>query len=141
MLDLNAPILPGYSAAGIRLGQPVAEVLLQSPAPVVETLPTLTLYRFGAVSVWARDGLVDQVGVFAGYIGTLLSGVCLGMPLVEVQRRMGPVVEEWDDTLMVAGSDGWCLETTAWDNGWLVEQNLEARLVAIFVNTSKQGEG
>ncbi|GAA3944535.1 hypothetical protein [Hymenobacter algoricola] len=62
------------------------------------------------------------------------------MPLVEVQRRMGPVVEEWDDTLMVEGSDRWCFDTSAWANGWEVEQNLEARLVEIFVNTAKQGE-
>lgn len=54
MFDLNAPILPGHSAAGIRLGHSVEEVLLQAPAPVVETLPTLTVYRFGAVSVWAK---------------------------------------------------------------------------------------
>ncbi|GAA3920580.1 hypothetical protein [Hymenobacter algoricola] len=140
MLDLNAPILPGHSAAGIRLGQPVAEVLRYAPAPVIETLSTVTVYRFGAVAVWARDGMVDQVGVFDGYTGSLPSGVCLGMPLVEVQRRMGPVVEEWDDTLMVEGSDGWCFDTGAWANGWEVEQNLEARLVEIFVCTSKQGE-
>jgi hypothetical protein len=140
MLDLNAPILPGHSAAGIHLGQPVAKVLLQAPAPVIETLPTFTVYRFGTVSVWARDGIVDQIGVFSGYTGTLPSGVCLGMPLVEVQRRMGPVVQEWDDALMVEGSDGWCFETSSWDNGWEVEQNLEARLVEIFVNASKQGE-
>ena len=133
MLDLNAPIIPGYSAAGIRVGQPITEVLLQAPTPVFEILPTCTVYRFGAVWVWAQDGAVHQVGVFDGYTGTLPSGVCLGMPLVEVQRRMGPVVEEWDDTLMVQGSDGWCFDTTVWDKGWEVEQNLEARLVEIFV--------
>ena len=110
---LTAPLLPGHSAAGIRLGQPVAEVLLHASAPVLEKLPTLTVYRFGAVWVWARDGRVDQVGDFDGYTGTLPSGVCLGMPLVEVQRRTGPVVEEWEDTLMVKGSDGWCFDTSS----------------------------
>lgn len=140
MLDLTAPILPGHSATGIRLGQPIAEVLLQAPVPVIERLSALTVYRFGAVWVWAQGGGVHQIGVFDGYTGTLLSSVCLGMSLVEVQRRMGPVVEEWDDTLMVEGSYGWCFNTTAWDNGWLVEQNLEARLVTICLNTSKQGE-
>ena len=110
---LTAPLLPGHSAAGIRLGQPVAEVLLHASAPVLEKLLTLTVYRFGAVWVWARDGRVDQVGDFDGYTGTLPSGVCLGMPLVEVQRRTGPVVEEWADTLMIKGSDGWCFDTSS----------------------------
>lgn len=94
MLDLNAPILLGHLTAGIWLGQPMADVLDHTSAQEVETLPTLTVYWFGAVTVWARDGLVDQVGVFAGYTGTLPTGVGLGMPLVVVQRRMKPVVEE-----------------------------------------------
>lgn len=59
MLDLNAQIIPGHSAAGIRLGQPMADVLHHTSAQEVETLPTLTVYRFGAVTIWARDGLVD----------------------------------------------------------------------------------
>jgi hypothetical protein len=84
MFHLNAPILPGHSAAGIQLGQAVADVLLYAPAAVLEILPTLTVYQFCAVSVWARDGMVEQIGVFDGYTGTLPSGVCLGMPLVEV---------------------------------------------------------
>ena len=139
MLNLNAQIIPGHSAAGIRLGQPMVDVLHHTSAQEVEVLPPLTVYRFGAVTVWARDGLVDQIGVFASYTGTLPTGV-VGMPLVEVQRRMGPVVEEWDDTLMVEGSDGWCFETGPWMNGWEVAQNLDAQLTEIFVNFCKQGE-
>ena len=69
MLDLNAPILPGHSVVGIHLGQPVAEMLLYAPDPVVNTLPPLTVYQFGAVWVWACDRRVDKVGIFEGYTG------------------------------------------------------------------------
>lgn len=138
MLDLNAPILPGQSAAGIQVGQSIAEVLHQVPALTIETSPTLTLYKFGAVWVWSQDEIVDQIAVFEGYTGTLPSGVGLGMSLAEVQLRMGLVVEDWDDTLRVEGSDGWCFDTSSWDNGWEVEQNLEAKLVEIAVFNSKQ---
>jgi len=138
MLDLTAPILPGHSAAGIRVGQSIEEVLLHAPVPVVETLSTLTVYRFGAVWVWAQDGRVNQVGVFGDYAGRLPSGVGLGTSLAEVQRCMGRVVRDWDDTLVVEGSDGWCFDTGAW-NGFEVEQNLEALLVEIFVYASMSG--
>lgn len=139
MLDLNAPILPGQSAAGIQVGQAMAEVLHQVTALTTETSSTFTLYKFETVWVWSRDEIVDQIVVFEGYTGTLPSGVGLGISLAEVQRRMGLVVEDWDDTLRVEGSDGWCFDTSSWDNGWEVEQNLEARLVEIAVFNSKYG--
>ena len=138
MLDLTAPILPSHSAAGIRLGQPIEEVSVHAHIPVVETLSTLTVYRFGAVWVWAQDGRVHQIGVFEGYVGTLPSGVGLGTSLSEVQRCIGRVVQDWDDTLVVEGSDGWCFDTSRWD-GFEVEQNLEALLTEIFVYVSITG--
>jgi hypothetical protein len=139
MLDLTAPILPGHSAAGIRLGQPIAEVLLHAPVPVTEKLFALTVYRFGAVWVWVQNDLVHQVGVFEGYVGTLPSGVGLGTSMAEVQRRMGRIVEDWDDALVVEGSDGWCFDTSAW-NGFEADQNLDARLVEICVYASTNGK-
>ncbi|UOG77648.1 hypothetical protein MTX78_24885 (plasmid) [Hymenobacter tibetensis] len=139
MFNLTAPILPGHSAAGIRLGQPIEEVLFHAPVPIVETLSTLTVYRFGAIWVWVQDGRVHQVGVFVGYAGTLPSGVGLGTSLAEVQRRIGRVVQDCDGTLIVEGSDGWCFDTSAW-NGFEVKQNLEAILVEMFVHASTNGK-
>ena len=122
----------------------MAEVLYQVTALTIKASSTSTLieYKFGAVWVWSQDEIVEQITVFEGYTGTLPSGVGIGMSLAEVQRRMGLVVEDWDDTLRVEGSDGWCFDTNSWDNRWEVEQNPDARkarVIEISVFKSKPG--
>jgi hypothetical protein len=67
-MNIDAPIVPGESAAGIQLGSPIEELLneqkhsFDSGEVVKPSFPTLvkTRYRSAMVDVWVRKGKVNQ---------------------------------------------------------------------------------
>jgi hypothetical protein len=133
MFDLNAPIIPGESAAGVRIGQPIEDILAwKSPDAVVE-IHSCTKFEFGVVHLWVENGKVSQVGVCAGYRGSLMQGLGIGSTLGDIQSSFGPVVEDEDDNLIVEGRPGWCFETEEWMAGRQPEQNPNARVSQIYV--------
>ena len=133
MFDLNAPIIPGESAAGVRVGQPIEDILARvSPDATVE-IHSGTKFEFGPVHLWVEDGKVSQVGVYAGYRGSLSQGIGIGSTLGGIQSALGPVVEDEDDNLIVGGMPGWCFETEEWVAGRQPEQNPDARVSEIYV--------
>src|SRR5688500_14542042 len=107
MFDLNAPIIPGESAAGIRVGQPVDSILAGDTPDAVVELHGCTRFEFGPVRLWVTNGKVSQVGVYAGYLGSLRQGVGVGSTLGQVQLTLGRVVEDEEDNLVVEGMHGW----------------------------------
>jgi hypothetical protein len=109
MLDLNAPIVPGESAAGIRVGQRIEELRLEPNA--VKRLEECERWDFGPVRLWVRAGIVEQIGVREGYRGKVDDTVTIGATLSEIQERVGTVVEDDEDNLIVEGYPGWCFET------------------------------
>jgi hypothetical protein len=133
MFDLNAPIVPGNSAAGVSVGQTVEGILAETPPQAVVDLYSCTRFEFGTVHLWVRNGKVSQVGVYAGYLGSLLQGIGIGSTIREIQSVLGPVVEDEEDNLIVEGSSGWCFETEEWLNGHQPDQNLDARVSEIYV--------
>ncbi|MFT4538457.1 MAG: hypothetical protein ACI841_001603 [Planctomycetota bacterium] len=53
MLDIDAPIFTGHSAAGLRLGMSRLELLAVAKLDFVSVVQAgLDLFQFGCVSVW-----------------------------------------------------------------------------------------
>ncbi len=133
MIDLNAPIIPGESAAGIYVGQPISELLGQQNPIAVEKLENVTRYEFGPVWVWTRNDLIDQLGLFQGYNGELPEGIVVGAQMSEVKEKIGDIFEDEEDNLCVINSPGWCFETCQWNNLHDPDENLSVRVTGIFV--------
>ncbi|HET9914930.1 MAG TPA: hypothetical protein VFQ13_23780 [Anaerolineales bacterium] len=133
MFELNAPIIPGKSAAGVSLGQSIKPILPANLPTSVEQLSKSEKFSFGSVELWVEDGRVIQIGVRAGYEGTLHSTIGIGSTIAEVQSAIGEVIEDDEDNLVVPNEDGWCFETEVWQNGEKVEDNLSSRISAILV--------
>ncbi len=136
MIDLNAPIIPGKSAAGILLGSDVHYVLGSSQSSVEEQRLTdkLHLHDFGAVKVWSSNHVVSQIGVFFGYAGTLNSKIGIGTTIADVESMFGCQIEEdTEDNLIVPGSSGWCFETEEWSQNHIGKVDHGAHITAIFV--------
>ena len=133
MISLDAPIIPGESAAGICIGQPISELLSQQSPVAIEELACITRYEFGPVWVWANDNIIDQIGVFQGYAGALSERIKVRDKMLEVKNIIGEIFEDMEDNLCVLDSPGWCFETSHWDNGDDPDKNLGASIVGIFV--------
>jgi len=133
-IDLKAPIEPGRGAGGILLGDPVDEL----PPPTARVqLHEAERSDYPSVSVWVRQGLVDQVGVRAGYAGKLLGSLAIGTSIQDVARELGTVTEDDEDNLIVPGSPGWCFETEAWTLSHKLEDNRASRITEIFVHMKR----
>ena len=132
-MNTTDPIIPGVSVAGVRIGDPIQEILSSSPPHSVEGLHGTRMYVFDAVTIWVSEHCVDQIGIRAPYTGKVSSEVGIGSTIADVQRVFGPVSEDDDDNLVVVGFPGWCFETERWLGGRTLESNAEARLSEIFV--------
>jgi len=133
--DLDAPILPGISAAGIKIGSEIKELLDQARPMITEDRSAHMLYDFGSVKVWSSGGLISQIGVYAGYRGCLDNRICIGSSIADVEARCGcQVSEDEEDNLIAIGRPGWCFETEAWVENHTLERNRSARVTAIFVH-------
>lgn len=113
-MNIDAPIVPGESAAGIQLGSPIEEVLnehtnsFSSGEVVRPSFPTLmkTRYRSAMVDVWAIGGKVAQIMVHDGYRGKLMGKIGLGSTIADIERHIGAVEEDEDDTLVIRDFPG-----------------------------------
>lgn len=139
--QLDAPVLPGYGAAGIRLGQRMAEVLSTATLPFTADAlinscvqaPTGTvLYRSSSVSVWATDGVVDQVRVGAGYRGTLAGSVRVGSTRAELAAALGPAEDVEMDTVAFGSAPGLYV-TLSGAPGWWDEKPDNATITEMSV--------
>lgn len=133
-IDLTEPIKPGMSAAGIRIGQAVEAL----PRPLKKvSLSAVVRFDYSCVSVWVRQGFVDQVGVRQGYSGELAEGISIGSSIADVERLIGAVEEDSEDNLIVVGYPGWCFETEQWLDH-RIEDNRGARITEIFVHKASK---
>jgi hypothetical protein len=134
MIDLDAPIIPGKSAAGVFVGSAVSELLSTVGAHSTTKLSDVERHDLGLVKVWTKDGVIIQVGVYSGYLGMLYPGIRVGSTISEVEESFGCSVEEdEEDNLVVPTSPGWCFETEGWKAPRTVSNNRNARIVSIFV--------
>ena len=133
-LLFDAPIEPGIGAAGITLGQPVAAFLAANDHIAHELSHTHWRYETPSVRVWARDGIVSQIGVRGSYTGCIAgTDIALGVTIEQVQATLGPVYEDDEDNLVVESVPGLCFETTVWRWPQTVETNLDASVIGFFV--------
>ena len=136
MLDLNASIEPGKAAAGLALGDPVATLSQAGQLARHQLGDGHELLDFGSVRVWAKDGVIDQIGVLGGYTGRVGgTAIGIGSTIQQVVDAIGAVVEDDEDNLTVPAVAGLCFETEVWRDGGrgTVEENLDAKLTEIFV--------
>ena len=133
MFDLNAPIIPGESAAGVRLGQPIKDILAYQSPDVVTEINDLEKYQFGSVHLWVNAGKISQIGLYAEYRGRLKESIGIGSTIEEVQNSLGKIEEDEDDNLVVAGISGFCFETEEWLDSHQPEKNPEAKISELYV--------
>lgn len=109
MLDLDAPIVPSESAAGLKLGQPIDEVLAQYPPITSEKLGRFTKYSLlDSIDLWVDAGRISQIGLLAGYRGKLGNKIGVGSSARDVKLNLGPISEDGDENAVVEGTPGLC---------------------------------
>lgn len=134
MIDLNAPIVPAKSAAGVSIGDSVAPLLATIRPRSTRTLYFGESHDLGEIRVWAKDGVVYQIGVYSGYRGILEPNIHIGSSIADVENSFGCTVQEdEDDNLVVPNSRGWCFETEEWRAPMTVSNNRQRQIVSIFI--------
>jgi hypothetical protein len=134
MIDLDAPIVPGKSAAGISVGSTVGDLLSMVGPHSTTKLSNGEWHDLGSIRVWTKDGMVTQVGVYSGYRGMLQPGIGVGSTISDVEASFGcSVQEDKEDNLVVPTSPGWCFETEEWKSPKTAGNNRTARITSIFV--------
>lgn len=126
MLDLEAPILPGHSAAGYQIGTPIEalpkeELARFQRAALAARFGKSRGFRYTAeqVSLWVdAEGSIEQIAVKAGYRGKLLGTVGLGMTIADLERLIGSVAVDGEDALSIFGLWGLCFELDSYP-AWL----------------------
>jgi hypothetical protein len=137
MIDLAAPLQPGLSAAGVRLGTAIADVLsTNTPVRVHQHRSEWATYVFEAVDVTVHSGRVSEVCVRTGYTGKLMGAIGIGSTIADVERAIGEVKQDEFDNLVAAAADGWSFETSEW-RGQSVQKNRGARIVSMCVYAAR----
>ncbi len=113
-MNIDAPIVPGESAAGIQLGSPIEELLNAHThsfdsgerAKYSFLLRATIRYRSAMVDVWAIEGKVEQIMVHDGYCGKLMGKIGLGSTIADIERHIGAVEEDEEDNLVIPDFPG-----------------------------------
>jgi hypothetical protein len=113
-INIEAPIVPGISAAGIQLGSPIEDLLNEhknslDSGEVVNLSPSFPLnirYRSAMVDVWAIEGRVEQIMVHNGYRGKLMGKIGLASTFADIERHIGSWDEDEEDNLVIGGIPG-----------------------------------
>ncbi len=134
MIDFDAQIVPGKSAAGFSIGGLVIELPAAVGPRSTTKLSSDEEHDLGAIKVWAKEGVITQIGVYSGYRGALQPGIRIGATIADVEDSFGsPVQHDEEENLVVPDSPGWCFETEEWGTPQTISNNRNARIVSIFV--------
>ena len=132
--DLDAPISPGVSSAGILIGTTV-EALLASTHPLASSGERFGFHRFPSVKVWSTEGTVRMVGVSEGYRGLVDGRIGVGSSLQDVEDWCAGKVDRGKyNTLIATGRAGLSFITERWNDDQQVGIDPTDRLTAIFVH-------
>jgi hypothetical protein len=128
MLDLDAPIIPGISAAGFHIGQfiernqSMGTLFVSEPIhnPYVHSSDEVHYrYRSESVDLWVTNSLIQQIGVHGAYRGKLFDHITLGMTIDDIERFIGLCMEDDEDNLAITGIGGLCFDV-AWQHNHFV---------------------
>ena len=123
MLDLDAPILPGLGAAGIRLGDRLEDVLRACAGHFTEARVgsaclcdpwSASVFRSASVDLSHRDGHISQITVHDSYRVRLRGAVGLGSTPAEIARAIGPWEEVDADIYGIASLPGLAFGVEGW---------------------------
>lgn len=132
--DLDAPIIPGKSAAGVQLGDNISAILEWAKPHTISPLTQGKSYHFGSVVLWVNnENKVTQIGLYPGYRGKVVKAIGIGSTLGEVASTVGTVVEDEEDNLIVLGLSGCCFETHQWQQRQNDLPDLAAKIKEIYV--------
>jgi hypothetical protein len=99
MIDLDATIVAGRSAAGVQLGGPVAAALEDTDMEFTMESQDLGLgagvttgYFSESVNLWEREGRIIRIDVTNGYRGATEDGIGIGVT-IEFIESLGYVVD------------------------------------------------
>jgi hypothetical protein len=124
--DLDAPIVPGKSAAGFNLGEAISGLLKRIQPVGRRQESQYTVYEFVAVKVWSLADLITQIGVYDGYRGRLNRAIGIGATIAEIESCFGAkVVEDEEDNLIADGVLGCSFEASSMQR--------DARINSIYV--------
>ena len=107
MLNVEGVIVPGKAAGGVSIGSPVSEFLSLNRPQSTKQLPDDEQPDSGVIRIWAKKGIVTQIGVYSGYRGKLQSAIPIGSTIADVEDYFGcPIEEDEEDNLIVPNSRG-----------------------------------
>lgn len=148
-MNIEAPIVPGESAAGIQLGSPIEELLTEhknafdSGEVVKPSFPTLviTRYRSAMVDVWVTKGKVETIMVHDGYRGKLMGKIGLGSTIADIERYIGALEEDEEDNLVIPDFPGLVFEVEGYFPDYFPELQKDpafrqAPIKEIYVHTT-----
>lgn len=143
VLDLDADIIPGAGAAGLRLGTAIGTVLQAHGAVfTAEALydalrrPSGHRYHSPSVDLWSHDGTIAQIMVHGNHRGRVAHAIGLGSTIADVETAIGPCAADDEDNLIVTTLPGICFEigATYADPDWR-----HAPIVAMYVFPVRAG--
>jgi len=113
-MNIEAPIIPGESAAGVQLGSPIEEILKEQKTHFISEeivnhlvpLAIVTRYRSAMVDLWVREGIVDQIMVHDGYRGKLMDKIGLGSTIADIEMQIDAWEEDEEDNLVIRDLPG-----------------------------------
>jgi hypothetical protein len=138
MIDLSAPIIPGVGAAGIHPGQFIERTVLVGTSFVREAVSSpfvgssdTVRYRSESGDLWVADSLIQQIGAHGVYRAKALGQSTPGMTIDDIERLIGPRMEDSEDKLVIAGVEGLCFDVD-WRPDQLAKE-LDSRLPELHV--------
>lgn len=118
-IDLNAPIVPGHSAAGFTIGMMIrdidAEVLgsfrfTEKINKYISDLPPLHEYSTDDIILYFNRDKLTQIGLMGNYKGKLETNLGLGDMVRDFEKKHGAMKQGGEDELSFANLKGLCFE-------------------------------
>jgi hypothetical protein len=106
--DLDAPIIPGETAAGLQLGISISDIDSNSLAELTHEVKTGGFYDNASTSdiYYSKDiylrfvgGHLQTIGVMSAYRGTIAQGLGIGAGVSDFEHVYGRLVEGSEDEL------------------------------------------
>lgn len=114
MIDLNAPIVPGKSAAGVVLGTNISKVIddhrFSFSASNLDSKTGEMKYTSNNIVLWTQSEKICQIMVRENYQGLVNGVMGVGTSLNLVRSQLGDTDLDEYDNLVIKGIAGLSIE-------------------------------